>query len=354
MSRKPLILVSNPIIDHDSQNGWGAGKQIPRQDYIEIARLLDGEIVAPRWNDTVWERVFSHIEKRMRLNFSEIMRNPRIIQQHSAVLSTSEKVAIPLAATMAVTRQPVPHVVIAHRLSSSFKRTLFRVWPLQQSFSKIVCVCRSQADYAVNRLGVPETAVEFVHDKVDNQFFRPYPDSTDDYILAVGQEQRDYPTLFRAAAGTGIKLVVVASSPWSANRLQLEGLDTEEITFLSHISHVHLRELYANARLVVTPLFDVKYAAGVNSILEAMAMAKPLIVSQTTGITDYVIDGVTGCYAPSQDASALRDAILRLWHDPAGRNRLGVNARQAVDEGMNLDVYAQRIAELVLEVGRQQ
>jgi glycosyltransferase involved in cell wall biosynthesis len=291
------------------------------------------------------------IEKRARLNFSEVMRVSRIVSHHNVLLSTSEKMAIPLAAMMAMARQSVPHVVIAHRLSSAFKTTLFRFWPLQQSFSKIVCVCRSQVDYAVNQLGVPETAVAFVPDKVDNQFFRPYSDSSDDYILAVGQEQRDYPTLFQAVAGTGIKVVVVASSPWSANRLRLEGVDAEEITFLNHIPHVHLRDLYANARLVVTPLFDVTYAAGVNAVLEAMAMAKPLIVSRTAGIADYVVDDVTGQYVPPQDVPALRDTILRLWHAPAARARLGTNARQAVDEGMNLDVYARRIAELVREVG---
>ena len=340
----PLILVSNPL----RENLPHPTADAPRQDYLEIARLLDGDVVSSEMGSSLGGRFLRRLEQHTRLNFTEAFGVARELEAYTAVLSTSEKVAIPLAAMMAAKGQRVPHVVIAHRLSSRFKQALFRLWSLHRSFTRVVCLCRAQAEYAVQEMGLPETAVTFIPDKVDHRFFRPAAAWTEgEYILAVGQERRDYQTLLQAVAGTGLKLVIVASSLWSKD-VALPEDRAANVTVLHNISSQRLRKLYAQARLVVTPLFDVPYAAGVNAVLEAMAMGKPLIVTRTAGISDYVVDDVTGVYTPPENPPALRRQILRLWPDAAYRRRLGLNARLAVEDGMNLDSYTRRITQLVL------
>lgn len=344
----PLILVSNPRREKLPPPMADA----PRLDYLEIARLLDGDVISSEMGNSLGARFIHRLEQYSRLNFTEAYGVARELESYTAVLSTSEKVAIPLAAMLAAKGQRVPHVVIAHRLSSRFKQTLFRLWPLHRSFTHVVCLCRAQAEYAVQEMGLPETAVTFIPDKVDHRFFRPTATWIEgDYILAVGQEQRDYQTLLQAVAGTGLKLVIVASSLWSEDIALPENV-AANVTVLHNISSQQLRTLYAKARLVVTPLFDVPYAAGVNAVLEAMAMGRPLIVTRTTGISDYVVDDVTGVYTPPENAPALRRQILRLWPDAAYRRRLGLNARLAVEDGMNLDSYTRRITQLVLAASR--
>ncbi|NKQ35564.1 MAG: glycosyltransferase family 4 protein [Chloroflexi bacterium] len=340
----PLIMISDPLREGLPR----PGTDTPRLDYLEIARLLDGDVVSAETGRSLGARFMRRLEQYTRLNFSEAFGVARELDSYTAVLSTSEKVAIPLAAMLAAKGQRVPHVVIAHRLSSRFKQALFSLWPLHRSFTHVVCLCRAQAEYAVREMGLPETAVTFIPDKVDHRFFRPPAAWIDgDYILAVGQERRDYHTLLQAVAGTGLKLVIVASSLWSENVALPENV-AANVTVLHNISSQQLRTLYAKARLVVTPLFDVPYAAGVNAVLEAMAMGRPLIVTRTTGISDYVVDDVTGIYTPPQNSPALRRRILRLWPDAAYRRRLGLNARLAVEDGMNLDSYTRRITQLVL------
>ncbi|MFQ5578880.1 MAG: glycosyltransferase family 4 protein, partial [Anaerolineae bacterium] len=166
------------------------------------------------------------------------------------------------------------------------------------------------------------------------------------FILTVGKEQRDYRLLLRALSGTGIKLVVVASSPWSTSQAKMNQAD-DNVTVLSHIPYHQLRTLYAQARLVVVPLFGVDYAAGVNTVLEAMAMAKPLVVSRTKDITDYVTHGETGLCVSPGDVAELKERILSVWERPSALNRLGANARQAVEEKMNLDIYVNQVARIV-------
>ena len=341
----PLILVGhrggiNRHLELEQQNNL-----MPRQDYIEIVKRLGAEPLGNDWSNATWYRWTRRIEERLKVDLLESFLAARQSSRDSAVLSMSERVAIPLAAMLYVRNIQIPHIVIVHKLSSGLKTYLFRVWQLHKRFTHVICVCRAQAVYVASKTELPASRVDFVYDKVDHHFFHPLEEEMEDYILAVGNEQRDYGTLIQAIAGTGLKLVIVASSPWSTQRIQIDGADS--VTELKHLSYHELRQMYARARLVVVPLVDVDYAAGVNTVLEAMAMAKPLIVSQTRGITDYVVHNETGMYVKPGDVRDLRDSILSLWEEPRELNRLGANARQVVEERMNLDIYVDRIVQIV-------
>jgi glycosyltransferase involved in cell wall biosynthesis len=342
---KPFVLVGNRIEAFEQQSN----DCVPRQDYVEIARRLGGDLLGYNLSDALWYHGIRRIEKRLKLDLVEAFAAATQFSNYDIILSTSEKLAIPLEALRCLTKHPISHVVIAHKLSSKNKRLLFQVWN-PKTFSHIICVSRKQVDYAVNQLRIPESSVDFVYDKVDHKFFQPLKVDTDNYILAVGQEQRDYNTLLQAISGTGIKLVIVASSLWSTSRIEMDKLD--QATVLSHIPYQELRMLYAKAKLVVAPLFEVDYAAGVNSVLEAMAVGKPLLVSDTEGIADYITHNETGIYVSPGNSEELRDTILSLWERPEELKRLGANARQVVEERMNLDIYVERIAEIMNKVAK--
>jgi glycosyltransferase involved in cell wall biosynthesis len=348
MQPVPLILVGNQI-NANQQNGREPLVDIaPRRDYVEIAQKLEGTLAGYDLYDATWYQWVRRIQKRVRLDFVEATYAVSRSTKHNVVYSTSEKVAIPLAAFLSLTQRKIPHIVMAHKLSSGHKASLFRIWPLHKSYYYIISDCRTQVDYAINQLGMPESNVEFVYHGIDHRFYRPQNVEVDDYILAVGQEQRDYKTLLQALAGTGIKLVIVPSSPWSTSKIHTDEIG--ETTILGYVSYRELRTLYARARLVVVPLFDVDYAAGNTTLLEAMAMAKPVIVTRISGITDYVVPNETGVYVSPGDAIELRNTILSIWDCPAEHKRLGTNARQMVEECMNLDVNVDRIVEIACKI----
>jgi glycosyltransferase involved in cell wall biosynthesis len=110
-----------------------------------------------------------------------------------------------------------------------------------------------------------------------------------------------------------------------------------------------LRELYARADLVVVPVVETDFQAGITTILEAMAMGKAVVCTRTTGQTDTIVDDVTGVYVPPGDAPALRAAIEDLLVDPARRARLGAAARAWVTAHADIQVYAQRLADVATE-----
>lgn len=341
----PLILVSSQVKNFDQYYDDLVRDLTPRVDYMEICKRLGGDVSGYGLFKTYWYALGRKFEKIVKLDLLETIQITQQISNYNAILSASEKTALPLSILLSMRQKHLPHVVISHHLSSRNKNLLFRFWRLYETFSHVICVSQAQVKFAIQQLKIPPSRVHFVYDKVDHRFFRPMDDEPDDYILAVGQEQRDYKTLQRALSGTGIKLVIVASSHWSTYRLPTLGDQNTQI--VQNIPYTLLRSLYARARLVVIPLNNVSYAAGANSILETMAMGKPAIISQTPGIREYISDGETGVFVPPSDPVRLRETILSLWNNRAAHKRLGENARQIVEEKMNLEIYVEQVTTIM-------
>jgi glycosyltransferase involved in cell wall biosynthesis len=83
--------------------------------------------------------------------------------------------------------------------------------------------------------------------------------------------------------------------------------------------------------------------------LEAMAMAKPTVVSRNGGLPEAVVDGVTGFVVPPGDSDALAHAILRLLEDPELARRLGRNARRRIEEHFDAEKNFRRMEALFEE-----
>ena len=76
-------------------------------------------------------------------------------------------------------------------------------------------------------------------------------------------------------------------------------------------------------------------------------MGRAVIATRSRGILDYVIDDETGILVDPGDVTAMREAIQYLLAHPEKARRLGQNARQRVEEELNLDVYVERVADLL-------
>ena len=73
-----------------------------------------------------------------------------------------------------------------------------------------------------------------------------------------------------------------------------------------------------------------------NAILESMAAALPMVVTDVGGNAEAVSDGTTGIVVRARDASALGAAILRLANDPDLRQSMGALAKARVAEEFSL------------------
>jgi glycosyltransferase involved in cell wall biosynthesis len=98
------------------------------------------------------------------------------------------------------------------------------------------------------------------------------------------------------------------------------------VTWLGEVPDV--RPFVRRADVVVLP----SYREGTpRSLLEAAAMAKPLITTDAVGCREVVDDGINGLLVPVQDAKALAQAMLRMIEHPAMRECMGRAGRQKVE-----------------------
>jgi len=94
-------------------------------------------------------------------------------------------------------------------------------------------------------------------------------------------------------------------------------------------------------------------------VLEAMAMARPVVTTRVRGCREVTVDGETGILVPPRDVEALADAIIRLLSDKELAHRMGRAGRKRVEERFDrdkivrkqLDAFAELVAPPPLETG---
>jgi glycosyltransferase involved in cell wall biosynthesis len=72
------------------------------------------------------------------------------------------------------------------------------------------------------------------------------------------------------------------------------------------------------------------------SIIEAMALGRPVIASANGGPSEIIDHGRNGILVPARDPSALAKAIVSLRKDPVAHREMGMAARQRVSEAFEV------------------
>ncbi len=85
-------------------------------------------------------------------------------------------------------------------------------------------------------------------------------------------------------------------------------------------------------------------------LLEAMAAGQPIVASKVSAIPEVIEDGVTGLLVPPAEPSALAQAILTLWREPAFREKLGNAGRERLRERFSLDQMVDETERVYAEV----
>jgi glycosyltransferase involved in cell wall biosynthesis len=324
----------------------------PRPDYVELAREMGADIL-----DVAEARRRSGRAGRLieRVGGGGALLGWVCFRQrkrYEAVFSDGEQVGLPLALLCRLTfGRPFPHVMIVHIMSVPKKRLLYRTFRLGRFIDTMIVYSSAQRRYLTDELGFPTERVVLTPFTVDTEFFasdrvraHSAPRPT---ISSAGLEFRDYRTLMDAVRGLDARVVIAAASPWSKRADSTEGADVPANVEICRLGFVDLRQLYADSSLVVMPLHDVEFQAGVTTILEAMAMGKAVICTRTRGQTDIIADGETGVYVRPEDSAGLRASLEELLAHPERAHRIGAAARDFVVGECDVRIYAHRLAAVV-------
>jgi glycosyltransferase involved in cell wall biosynthesis len=73
------------------------------------------------------------------------------------------------------------------------------------------------------------------------------------------------------------------------------------------------------------------------TIVEAMAMKVPVVASNSSAISEIVVNGKTGILIPPKDSESLANALIGLLRKPELRKRYGEEGRKRVEEKFDAD-----------------
>ena len=318
----------------------------PRLDYLLVAQQLGAAIL--HWyaspSGIVGPRLW-RIGRSLGTNSWHAQAMLRSVPAGATVYSTGETWGLPVALAAGAMRRNIKHMMYVHRVfSPRWLSALKRLGP-HLKVDGWVCVTRHQADLLRAALG-PDTRVTAISQGVDTQYWDPTTTnpSEEPYILSVGTEMRNYPLLFEAVRGLDVRVVVKASSAWMRGARESLGMPPPNVDLITeHLSYDELRNLYAGARLVVVPLQNTPQAAGITTIMEAMAMKKCVIATASEGLPDVMRDGSAGRVVAGE-TRALRQGLRELWDDACQRQRLAMAGHATVRRECSLERHAERVA----------
>lgn len=151
-------------------------------------------------------------------------------------------------------------------------------------------------------------------------------------------------------AGVTWSLDIVGDGPLRSRlETSAQGLP---VRFLGQLGRDELSRVLGASSVVVVP--SVPAASGDQdglpvALLEAMAVGRPAVGSNLSGIDDAIVDGETGLLVPPGDAGALAAALEKLLTDSALRSTLGAAASERA-ENFSVSAIGSRYTSLLDEV----
>ena len=212
-----------------------------------------------------------------------------------------------------------------HRVG--YERQLGRV------VDRVVVQCRDEI-HELLQLGVPRTQMALVPSGVNIDRFQPAGpaeprDPGRPRILTVGRlvERKGYEDLIRALpAVPGAELVIVGGPPDGslddhpyARRLRALAERSrvgDRVRLAGGVAAADMPRWYRSADLLAAAPWYEPFGL---TPLEAMACGVPVVATAVGGLTDTVVDGVTGELVPARDPRALGSALRRLLADEVRR-----------------------------------
>jgi glycosyltransferase involved in cell wall biosynthesis len=142
-----------------------------------------------------------------------------------------------------------------------------------------------------------------------------------DYAFSGGGADRDFASVIEAVSDTEVRLEIVTFEPETLGPLPANCSVRGRIPLRAFL------ERMASARFVVVPLRDPQSPHGQTTVVQALALGKPVIATRSPGVVDYVENEQEGLLVEAGDVTGYRCALLRLTQDTAFREFCGRNAR---------------------------
>jgi phosphatidyl-myo-inositol dimannoside synthase len=144
-------------------------------------------------------------------------------------------------------------------------------------------------------------------------------------------------------------LVIVGGGPYEEElRTMAEGAPDGSVVFAGQVPEEDLPRYYAMGDVFAMPcrtrLAGMEVEGWGNVFIEASACGRPIVVGDSGGARETVIDGETGLLVDGSDVEQVADAVADLLSDPERARRMGAAGRERVERAHAWPAIAGRLA----------
>lgn len=305
-----------------------------------------------------WARVVDVVANRvLRLlggyggDFATVLSSLRTANASDVVFTTSDTVGLPvlLLKQAGLVKPPVVYAAIGlpERLAQLRGRPMRRLYAraLRRAHT-ILAYSAAEAHAAQAWLGAGAN-VRFVPFGVDVEAFAPRGGKPTVDVVSVGADpRRDFGLLLRiAGAHPQLRFHIVATR----ERAHSLGALPPNVSLETDVPLERVRDRLAEARVVALPVERNTYSGATTVLLQAMALAKPVIVSRTDATVEgYGLeDGVNCRLVEPGDVQAFEQALLETVAGAEASVSLGLRARELVERDFSWERYTNTLWEIV-------
>lgn len=279
-------------------------------------------------------------------DFAGLWTSLKRAQSCDCIVSTGDSLGVPLLFMkgLGLIRKPVYYISVGlpERIQSMKCR------PMKAFYRRALASCAGVAAYGWGEAEwlkewMKGREVTFIPFGTHANLFKPDGEKIDTDICSVGADyQRDFTQVLTAARNhPGIRFRLVVSNHW---KNQLPDLP-QNVQVLTELSLEETKRAMASSRVVVLPVKPNLYSGATTTLLQAMALGKPVVVTAVDAIREgYGLeDKVNVRLAAPEDASSLERAMLELLEDPETARKIGAEARKHVEAELNWIRFTERI-----------
>jgi len=234
---------------------------------------------------------------------------------------------------------------------------LLDTWPqLMEQAAGIITVSRFLRELLLAR-GAPAGKLHVIPCGVDPTLFVPEPAPDRVSLLFVGRlvEKKGVEDLLQALAGMpdAPPLDIIGDGPLRAELERSAAARRVRCTFHGVATTEQIRRAMAECTAVVMPSRRASNGDTEGlpvTALEAGASGRPVVGYSHSGISEAVVDGVTGLLAAEGDVTGLRRRLQELVADPSRARAMGARAREHVLAGFTSESSLSRVADVYDEV----